>query len=387
MRRSGLRYTLLFILLVFGIAAAFFTWDTYHRHDAALRAQRDVDVRLDSLFEAAGDLRAAQQAAIVPGQADSSTDKTAALFQRLHDETAAIRRGVQTVEGMTSMQSIAMALDALVDTDARTREYVRLGQDLMAADLMLSEGRERLDGLVAGLRTVRTAERGHGAKRSAEFVQRAAAVVGGTAGAWLLGMLLLVWLPKPPRADGATLSLSISDAAKQMEAPPPERRSSIDLEDAAAVCTQLARLTDAADLPSALAHAAAALDAIGVIVWMGAGEELFATATHGYDRRVLSRLGPIGRSAANATAAAWRDAAVRTVAASGSSSGAVVAPIVGPSGCVGVLSVELRSGRAIDAATTAVAAMVAAQLGGVLQAWPAHSASAPASHPHTSATA
>ena len=135
-----------------------------------------------------------------------------------------------------------------------------------------------------------------------------------------------------------------------------------------------------------LARTAASLDATGVIVWMGAGEELFATAAHGYDRRMLSRLGPIARAASNATAAAWRDAEIRTVSGYGTSGGAVVAPIVGPSGCVGVFSVELRSGLEIDTSTKAVAAMFAAQLGGVLQAWPGHSTSAPGP-PRNSATA
>jgi hypothetical protein len=102
---------------------------------------------------------------------------------------------------------------------------------------------------------------------------------------------------------------------------------------------------------------------------------------------VLARLGPIRRNGENATAAAWRACALRVVPGDGKNNGAVVAPMFGPStslgpwadGCIGVLTIEMRSGRENDPTTQAVAAMFAAQLATVLAAWPAPSgAEAPA---------
>ena len=129
-----------------------------------------------------------------------------------------------------------------------------------------------------------------------------------------------------------------------------------------------------------LVRAAAVLDARGIIVWMGAGEELFPALSFGYDERVIERLGPIPRGASNATAEAWRTARLRTVAADAISHGAIAAPVSGIGGCVGVFASEVRHGREVDPGTQAVAAMIAAQLAGIVSAWPAASTPAEVAH-------
>jgi len=147
----------------------------------------------------------------------------------------------------------------------------------------------------------------------------------------------------------------------------------MDLLAAADLCTAISRVTSTAALPALLERAAQLLDASGLVVWMGAGDELFAAASHGYDTRVISRLGTIPRAAANATAAAWRTGTLQIVAADAVSNGAIVAPMFGPEQCVGVFAVEVRRGREQDAATRAVTAMIAAQLATAIAAWPARS--------------
>jgi len=150
-------------------------------------------------------------------------------------------------------------------------------------------------------------------------------------------------------------------------------QSAVDLQAAADVCGALARTIDTASLRQALGRAATVLDARGIIVWMGAGEELFAALSFGYDERVIERLGPIPRNAANATAEAWRTAQLRTVAGDVMAHGAVAAPVHGVGGCIGVFAAEVRNGREEDPGTRAVAAMIAAQLAGIVSAWPAPS--------------
>jgi hypothetical protein len=140
------------------------------------------------------------------------------------------------------------------------------------------------------------------------------------------------------------------------------------------VCAAPGRTTDAASLQQALGRAATVLDARGVIIWMGAGEELFPALSFGYDDRVIERLGPIPRKAANATADAWRTAQLRTVAGDVMAHGAIAAPVHGIGGCVGVFAAEVRNAREQDPGTRAVAAMIAAQLAGIVSAWPAASA-------------
>ena len=119
-----------------------------------------------------------------------------------------------------------------------------------------------------------------------------------------------------------------------------------------------------------LARASALLDASGIVVWLASGNGLFAATSHGYDPRVINRLGSIPHDADNATAAAWRTGEVRTVAGDVMSNGAIVAPMFGPDTCIGVLAAEVRNGREQDASTRAVTLMVAAQLAAVLSTWP-----------------
>src|SRR4030095_7183646 len=138
---------------------------------------------------------------------------------------------------------------------------------------------------------------------------------------------------------------------------------------AADLCTAISRVTAEQALPDLLARAATLLDAAGVIVWMSAGEELFAVTAHGYDARMLARMGAISLSADNATAAAWRTGEVRTVAGDATTNGAIIAPLFGPTACIGVLTAEVRHGREGDASTRAVTAMLAAQLATAVAAW------------------
>jgi GAF domain-containing protein len=147
----------------------------------------------------------------------------------------------------------------------------------------------------------------------------------------------------------------------------------VDLPAAAALCTDLSRVTDRAALSVLLARAASILDASGLILWMSAGEQLFAVLGHGYPPEHLARFGPIARSADNAAAAAWRTGRLRVIAGEGKTPGALVAPMFGPAGCSGILALEIRHGREQDSDVQAVAAMVAAQLATAVAAWPAAS--------------
>jgi hypothetical protein len=212
-------------------------------------------------------------------------------------------------------------------------------------------------------------------------------VLGAAALVWLVGLVLLLRTPRLPAQPATTATDPIADSAPRPmlevpldlsldAAPPPApaARTPLDLGAAADVCTAISRMTASVELPALLARAAAVLDAAGVIIWMSAGEELFAVTAHGYDPRVISRLGPIGRNADNATAACWRSGELKTFAGDIISNGAIVAPMFGPDTCVGVLAAEVRHGRESDADARAVAAMFAAQLATVVAAWPAASA-------------
>ena len=143
------------------------------------------------------------------------------------------------------------------------------------------------------------------------------------------------------------------------------------LKAAADLATDFGRVQDLGDLKQLIARAATLTEASGVVVWLGnsQGGDLRPVLTHGYSPAVVTRLAPVPRSANNAAAAAYRSGTLQVVPSQPFSSGAIVAPILGPEGCIGALSAEFRGAEASEP-VQAFAAIVAAHLAGVLGASP-----------------
>jgi hypothetical protein len=371
MQKRAVRFTFLALLVVAGLGAAYVTWDTHSRIRGGLARERDVDARLDRMSAATASLGASQQAYVAPGQqrGDALTHASV-LVQQLYDAIAALRLVARSDEAAASLLAFGQALDALVNVDDRAREHLREEQQLMAADLVYTEARQAIGTMRSQIDALRASEGQFTEAERSALIARLAPALGGVALLWLAGVLVLV------RAVGVRGSApAVVDSHTEVETSAPVSRPvhSVDLNAAAAVCTELSRLASAAALPPALRRAARVLDAPGVIVWLGAGEELFPASAHGYGPRALARLGPIPRAGDNAAAAAWRTAQTSIVAGGEGANGAIVAPLISHSGCFGVLTAEVRHGREHDEATRAVATMIAAQLSAVVAPWPAAS--------------
>jgi hypothetical protein len=248
--------------------------------------------------------------------------------------------------------------------------------------------------VLTALDEARTAHAAAGSTAANAARKELATVVGGAAA---VALLVLVLLTSPGRArvpeavpDAKPLPepkpLSTARPASVVRPAPVVRREPLDLDlkpkaiapppapakpipspelqDVAEVCTQLARAADASTLPMVLQRTALALDAAGVVLWVTDpdGSELVAVASHGYAPAVLARMGPIARDAENVTAAAFRTGLLQTVKGDSLANGAIAAPLVNASGCVGVLSAELRNDGERVPARLALASIVAAQL-------------------------
>jgi len=132
---------------------------------------------------------------------------------------------------------------------------------------------------------------------------------------------------------------------------------------AAHLCTRLGRVLDTREVAPLLADAAEILDAVGLIVWSwdARATALTPSLVHGYSDAVRARLASVPTDAGNAVATAFRSAALCVVDSDGFT-GAVVVPLIGPSGCVGVLALELRHGSERRESVRAFATILAAQL-------------------------
>jgi transcriptional regulator with XRE-family HTH domain len=132
------------------------------------------------------------------------------------------------------------------------------------------------------------------------------------------------------------------------------------------------QVLDARDVAALLEDAAKILDAVGLIVWSWEprARALRPSVSHGYSDAVLAQFPRVWRDTDNAIAAAFRAGETRIVNGSGGATGAVVVPLMAPSGCVGVLALELRHGGEQRESVRAMATTMAAQLANVVGSAP-----------------
>jgi len=378
MQRHTTRLIVATVLIAAGVTGGFFVFAAHQRIAAIDTSADDVSKRIQQMIATAGDFASAQQAYVAPGQPDQPwLERSAMLLQQFGQETVAIRPLLKSADAAAAIDNVEKEFKSLVVIDGKARQDLQQGEELLAADLIFSEGRDTIGILVMNLRSIEASEQQTLLPQRALLERQQWGALAAVAIVWIAGLLLLVPVPEAGISEQGSAHLG----RLNLEPPVPKsriqdpalKRSAVDLQAAADVCGALARTLDTSTLRQALTHAAAVLDARGIIVWMGAGEQLFPAVSVGYDERVIERLGPIPRDASNATAEAWRTAQLRTVAGDVMAHGAVAAPVHGVAGCIGVFAAEVRNGREDDPGTRAVAAMIAAQLAGIVSAWPAAS--------------
>ena len=375
MHRRAVRYAILLVLLALGIGATVETAGTQRRIQTLDREAREVSSRIDRINSAVTFIAAAQHTYIGSGQPDElSLNRVSVLVEQIASETAVLRTRIRAANSPSHLQRFADALAGLINADARARENLADGEALAAADIVFRESRDDVADMEAKLRELRYAETTAFEVEASLLEKRVWWVIGGLATLWALGLIALARVPAREAVIPVPAAPSVEEAHVEVDRPPPPVSTRVpDLLAAAALCTDISRLTDTEALPSILERTAGILEASGLILWMGAGEELFAVASHGYDVTTLSRLGSIGLHANNATAAAWRTGQVQVVPRDETAAGALVIPMFNTDGCAGALAIESRHGMESDPATRAVASMITAQLATVLPAWPAAS--------------
>jgi len=331
---------------------------------------RANDLSAESAVNTISELKAALHAYVAQGQGYAFwTTRAAMLVDRLRASVLELDAAAAAV-AVPLTETLDM-IDRLVTHEQRAREHVRIGEELLAGEIVFREARDLLDAMRLQIARAREQIDVAAGTRQAAIRRQQALLALGAAGVLGFAMLLLVI---PGRGAGPeTLGAAEAVPAKATPAAPPSGTSAAapagpDLAAAASVCTDLARVAQTNELSGLLERAAQVLDAAGVVVWMTSQDrsELFPAASAGYDDRILARIGAIPRGAANVTAAAFRDAAAKSSPGLGSSAAALAVPLLTPLGPAGVLSVELRDATEVDARRMALAAIFAAQLASLL---------------------
>jgi hypothetical protein len=383
MQKRHVRFMVVALLLACGLTAAYFLWAIDQRSNASVATQADVSAHLGRMSETIAAIGAAQQSYVAPGQLDEPWfERTSTLVEQLSSDIEQARSRLRSPGAAEALQALASSTETLLAADARTRQNLQLGQELMASDVIFSDGRNILDAMIAGLRDLQADEHAYHRTELSAVSQERWIALGAAALLWVAGLVALVTIPADSPSAAAPQSPRVraeSIATPPEQRPRVEQRPSVDLASAASLCTDFSRVTTTAALPDLLGRTAGVLDATGVILWMSAGEQLFPVMGHGYPPAMLARLRPIARDAGNAAAAAWRTQQLTIVGATGpTDNGAIVAPLFGLHACIGVLAAEIRHGGEHNQATQALATIIAAQLATVVPAWPAPSLTQPA---------
>lgn len=366
MRSRAARLTLSVLSWIVLAAAAAFLLQSERQINERRAALRAFDQRARDAERVLADVRAGQQAYVAAGQGiDFWMPKVNTMTAEAVQLVDVLRATAVTAAARASLMQAAATVTEFGNVDRRAREYLKAELQLMAGDVVFTEGGETAAEASRHVEAARTAEHQEldlweGGERRRQAYAIAAA--GGFA-ALLIALLALT----PGLKSSFKATESALDAAVAVEDLP--RTSVPVLKIAAELCTELGRVNDSADLGTLLGRAADVMDASGLVVWMGnsAGADLRPALAHGYAPHVLARMPAVTRTADNAAAAAYRTGALQIVLARpGQSNGALVAPLLTPEGCVGALTAEIRGGGETSDTIQALAALFAAQLASVL---------------------
>ncbi len=367
-------------LIAIGVAA-FFLLES-EKQIARRRADvRTFDLKAREATLALADVRAAQQAYVAAGQGVAFwMPRVASLIEQAAGATDRLRAVATSVPAREFLLQAAAAITEFDNVDRRARDYLRAEQPLMAGDVVFTEGGETAAQAARLIEASRLAEY-QALDGSEALLRRREASALAAAVAITLVVLFVLALIRPGAARDAAPAetaspgeavdghLRLREPFRSTEADLTPRQSLPALRAAAELCTEFGRVNDVEDLKKLLVRAADALDASGVIVWLGSpsGADLRPVLAHGYPAQALARMQPIPRAADNAAAAAYRTSGLQIVLCRpGVASGAIVAPLLTPEGCIGSLTAEINDRGETSDAVQALAAIFAAQLAGVL---------------------
>ena len=383
MSGKPVRFGLLIAGLLITAALAYRAVDNEASLGRAYRQSVAHNIAAGQALEALLDLRGSLHAYVAPGQGVPFwSRRSEQLLPTLRDPLVTLDAAVATSGG--SLAETLAAVDQLAAAERRTRDYARRGETLLAGDVVFTEVRDLLTASISQIQSARVTLAAADDRRVASLRREQAILVSAAAVSWIVIAVLL--LPpakiqpmKDPSAWRDALAQTIKKPlAKETERPKPvepvERLAPVQplepsvplrsILEVSEICSDMSSLADTGALSGVLDRAAAAINATGVIVWIASndGNTLSPVASHGFDQKLVTRIGRIARDSANLTAMAFRENVPRVSAATSTAPAALAVSLCGPTGPVGVLSVELKPDVPADEARVALATIFAAQL-------------------------
>jgi len=142
------------VLIAAAAIGGFFVFTAHQRTVLFDAAANDVASRIDRMIATAGDIASAEQAYVAPGQPDQPwLDRGAMLLQQFGQDAAALRPLLRSNDA-SALADVEKTFKSIVAIDGRVREEMQQEQNLLAADLIFSEGHDTVAGLVMALRNL-----------------------------------------------------------------------------------------------------------------------------------------------------------------------------------------------------------------------------------------
>ncbi len=400
MHRTPLRIGILVLALLATASVGHRVVQDEHTLEVVRRDTLATDTLAANVEQALTDLRGSLHAYVAPGQALPFWAKRAqGTLDALRDNLKSLDAKAATSGG--SLAECLDGLDQLTAAERRARTHVSRGEHDLAADIIFTEIRDIIAAASNQVDDVRVRMKAAGDRQLSAARQDQITLAGGLLAAWIVVALLLTPMPhraaaKDPAewrnelketlakpipvaavtavvADASTsLPVEVPAAPETLASPsslalPETDAASVPLESVrrvSEICADLSTVADPIALDGALRRIADVLNATGLILWVASKDAttLSPVATHGFEAKLLARIGRIPSDAANLTAAAFRENTPKISAASEITPAALAVAVCGPTGPSGVVSIEFKAGQVVDEATVALAGIIVAQL-------------------------
>src|SRR4051794_21575513 len=240
------------------------------RIKSVVDSARTFDLEARDAIDAFAEARMAQQAYVAAGQGIGFwMPKVIASSQRADAALSAMRSSA-TPQALAATDQAMESAKAFADIEQRVREYLKTSQQLMAADIVFTEGTQAATAAMRQVETARQAEAQAVDATVAAVRAQEAIALGAAAAVAALIVLVLVFVPKT-KIEAADTSLSIAPAravaTERVAAPAPAEPTMIEtFKTAATLATDFGRIRDLDDLTLLLGRAAELMDASGVMV-------------------------------------------------------------------------------------------------------------------------
>ena len=366
------------LLLILTGVIAFGALIQDYRFDALIATERAsgriLDQEINATIETVLTLPAAQSAYFADGQGPA---EWSSRVNRLEDEISSAiarrRSNASDAQAVTVYDAAAEALARLKRLDTEIRNSISQNDQLHAVDLVYTDspaaGQKIIEALRAGSERDRAAiDAGVTRLTNLRLAMNGVALLFAVAIAAFFGNhisrvgvkapLTMAQMIRdlPPAVKPASAATPAPSPAVAAAAPPPPLAPSApapvarstNLPAAAELCVDLSLVLDSSAMPALLDRMATLLDARGIVIWAvdSDGARLRPALSQGYEDRILKKLRPLQIDSDNVTSLAFRTLLAQTVnGATVSDPAAIAIPLMTGSGCVGVMSAELRQNR------------------------------------------